>query len=86
VERGRSPTSPELLAGSLQIQQKQITALRRASCPPDIYIEPAVDQFRVHDFFRLREIVRAAEPSRETLKRLLAEKIEARLRGRIAAE
>jgi NTE family protein len=86
VERGRIPNSPELLAGSLQIQQKQISALRRASNPPDIYIEPAVDQFRIHDFFRLREIVRAAEPARETLKRLLAEKIEARLKGRLAAE
>ena len=86
VERGRGPTSPELLAGSLQIQQKQITALRRAQNPPDIYIEPDVDRFRVHDFFRLREIVRAAEPARETLKRLLAEKIEARIRDRIAAE
>jgi NTE family protein len=86
VERGRGPTSPELLAGSLQIQQKQITALRRAQNPPDIYIEPDVDRFRVHDFFRLRDILRAAEPSKETLKRRLADLIEARLAQRQAAE
>ncbi len=85
-QRGRSPTSPEFLTGSLQIQQKQIAALRRSHNPPDIYIEPDVDRFRVHDFFRLHEIMRSAEPARETLKRMLGEAIEARLAKRIAAE
>jgi NTE family protein len=69
MPRPRRPSSLELLTGAMQIQQKQISALRRAVNPPDIYIEPEVDRFRVHEFFRLRDILKPAEPARERLKR-----------------
>ncbi len=86
MPRPRRPSSLELLTGALQIQQKQISALRRAVNPPDIYIEPEVDRFRVHEFFRLRDILKAAEPARERLKRSLGTAIEMHERGRLAAE
>ena len=65
---------------------KQISALRRAVNPPDIYIEPEVDRFSVHEFFRLRDILKAAEPARERLKRALGTAIEMHERRRLAAE
>ena len=86
MPRVRRPSSLELLTGALQIQQKQISALRRAVNPPDIYIEPEVDRFRVHEFFRLRDILKAAEPARERLKRALGTAIEMHERRRLAAE
>ena len=86
MPRPRRPSSLELLTGAMQIQQKQISALRRAVNPPDIYIEPEVDRFRVHEFFRLRDILKAAEPARERLKRSLGTAIEMHERGRLAAE
>jgi NTE family protein len=86
MPRPRRPSSFELLTGALQIQQKQISALRRAVNPPDIYIEPEVDRFRVHEFFRLRDILKAAEPARERLKRALGTAIDMHERRRPAAE
>jgi NTE family protein len=86
MPRARRPSSLELLTGAMQIQQKQISALRRAVNPPDIYIEPEVDRFRVHEFFRLRDILKAAEPARERLKRALGTAIEMHERRRLAAE
>jgi NTE family protein len=86
MPRPRRPSSLELLTGAMQIQQKQISALRRAVNPPDIYIEPEVDRFRVHEFFRLRDILKAAEPARERLKRALGTAIEMHERRRLAAE
>jgi NTE family protein len=86
MPRQRRPSSLELLTGALQIQQKQISALRRAANPPDIYIEPEVDRFRIHEFFRLRDILKAAEPARERLKRALGTAIEMHERRRLAAE
>ena len=67
----------ELAIGSLLIMFHQVAELRRAMAPPDIYIEPAVENFRGADFFKTREMFEAARPAKEQLKRAL----ELRLRA-----
>jgi NTE family protein len=46
----------------------RLAELKRALSPPDIYISPRVDQFGSADFFRVREILAAAEPAKDELK------------------
>jgi NTE family protein len=65
------PGNIELAVGSMLIMFHQIADLRRALNPPDIYIEPPVDQFGATEFFRAAEMLQAAEPAKERLKRAL---------------
>lgn len=74
--RRRGPSNTELIFGATQIMQRQIAALRRKDNPPDIIIEPSVDQFRVFDFFKIREILAAAAPAKERLKRQLGRALD----------
>lgn len=76
VRRGeREPFNTELMFGASQILMRHISALMRERRPPDIYIEPEVDRFRVLEFFRVREILAAAAPAKDLLK----QRIEARM-------
>jgi NTE family protein len=77
VAVGRNPRNRELWFGAAQIMQRQIVALRSLEHPPDILIEPAVDEFRVLEFFKVKAILEAAQPAKERLKRKLALAIEA---------
>jgi len=61
----------DLLSGAMQIQQQKIAQLQREALRCDIWIEPAIGQFRIHDFFRFEEIMIAARPAREEIKRSL---------------
>ncbi len=65
----------ELAVGSLLIMFHQVAELRRALAPPDIYIEPAVENFRGADFFKAKEMFEAAKPAKEALKRELEKRI-----------
>lgn len=82
VRRERDmPRTPDLIAGAMQIQQQTIAALKREKYRCDVWIEPAVNPFRVHEFFKLGEILKAAEPAREEFKRQLEQIIEARVKS-----
>jgi NTE family protein len=72
----RRPTNTEFIFGASQIMQRQIALLRKKDNPPDIAIEPSVEQFKVLEFFKIRRILAAAEPAKERLKRQLAIAIE----------
>mgnify|MGYP000990316457 FL=1 len=61
----------ELAVGSLLIMFNQLAETRRALSPPDVYIKPAVDGFGAGDFFRVAEILKAAEPAKDQIKRAL---------------
>lgn len=61
----------DLLAGAMQIQQQTIAQLERERQRCDIWIEPAISQFRIHDFFRFEDIMSAAKPARDEIKRAL---------------
>ncbi len=52
---------------------------RRRVSPPDIYIEPSLLAFSGGDFFKLKELFAAAQPSKEMLKRELDSYLTKRL-------
>ncbi len=65
------PGPAELILGSTQILQKRITQLQAEIARPDVMITPAIDRFGAHEFLNIREILAAAEPERDRVKRLL---------------
>ncbi|MEM7634486.1 MAG: patatin-like phospholipase family protein [Pseudomonadota bacterium] len=68
---GSAARTTDLLSGAMQIQQQKIARLQRESLRCDIWIEPAISQFRIHDFFRFEDIMSAARPARDEIKRAL---------------
>lgn len=72
---GGKASNMELAIGSLLIMFNRMAELKRALSPPDIYVVPKVDQFGSADFFRAREIMAAAEPAKDELKRKLEKMI-----------
>jgi len=72
VEKGKGPPPlGDLLFRSLQITQAAVVEARLADHSVDVLIRPAVDRFRVLDFFKIKEVFEAAEPAKEELKRAL---------------
>lgn len=71
--RGRAmPRRLETVIGAIQLTMRQITAEKlRGRRPPDILIEPSVDRFRLLEFGKAAEIMAAAAPAKEALKRRL---------------
>ncbi len=63
--------STDLLSGAMQIQQQKLAQLARKTLQCDIWIEPEISQFRIHDFFRFEEIMLASRPARDKMKRSL---------------
>lgn len=76
MTNGRNPGSIELAVGAMLIMFSKIAELRRALGEPEIYIKPPVESFGAGDFFKVREILAAAEPAKDELKRRLSEAIE----------
>jgi NTE family protein len=72
------PSNIELAIGSLLIMFHELADLRRAQSPPDIYISPDVDQFGAGDFFKVKEMFAATDPSKEKLKRALELRLNAK--------
>jgi NTE family protein len=72
----RSPAPFHAMFGAAQIMQGAIIAQKLKARPPDLLVRPMVEQFRVLDFFRAAQILRAAEPSKEDTKRKLAALLE----------
>ena len=71
------PSNLELAVGSLLIAFHELADLRRAQNPPDIYLEPNINQFGSGDFFKVQEIFAACEPAKERLKRALELRVKA---------
>jgi NTE family protein len=81
--RRREPRRPapfESMFGAAQIMQGAITAQKLKMRSPDILVRPGVEQFGVLDFLRASQILRAAEPAKDELKRRLSARFEAALR------
>ena len=72
-------TNMEIAIGSLLIMFHKLAESRRALSPPDVYISPAVDAFAAGDFFRIREVLDAAMPAKDELKRKLDKMVNATL-------
>jgi NTE family protein len=79
--RGRKEPRPfETMFGAAQIMQGAITSQKLKARPPDMLIRPPVQQFRVLEFRRAAQILRACDTAKDDLKRDIARMIEARLK------
>jgi NTE family protein len=77
VKVGMVPRPFEAMTGAAQLLFHSVTREKLKRVAPDILIRPAVGTFDSLDFFRIGDILAAAEPSREELKRKLAQCLEA---------
>jgi NTE family protein len=73
----RIPRTLEAMTGATQILFHSITREKLKSVAPDIFVRPEVGGFGALDYFKVREIFRAAEPAKEILKRKLSQRLEA---------
>jgi NTE family protein len=71
------PSAIEVLMASSQILQRSIVREKLQATQPDIYIDVAVDAFTVLDFLRFRDVLKAAIPAKEQLKRQLGRVLSA---------
>ena len=76
VKGRRAPGSMELVLGASQIMQQAISTLKRRLEPPDVWIRPPVNGFRAYDLTKAKDILAAAEPAREDMRRVLAAVME----------
>lgn len=65
------PSAIEILLASSQIFQRTIIREKLRARKPDVYIECPVDNFTVLDFHRYTEVMKAALPVKDQLKRQL---------------
>ncbi|MGE0735983.1 MAG: patatin-like phospholipase family protein [Alphaproteobacteria bacterium] len=73
---GSVPRPLDVLFASIQIMSHAITAEKLARNRPAIVIAPAISRFRVFDFLKAREILKAAAPAKDELKRALDAALE----------
>ena len=71
------PTPFGAMFGTAQIMQGSITAEKIKQRPPDILFRPPVSRFSVLDFLRATQILRAADASKDEVKRKLSARLEA---------
>jgi len=70
------PSGMDTWIGSFSITLHSLVAAKLACTQPDLLIEPPIGRFKTMDFFKIEELLEAAEPARETFKRGLATLIE----------
>jgi NTE family protein len=71
LDLGAQPSALVVAAQSLQILEKSITREKLQHTRPDIYIDVEVDMFHALEFHRAKEILAAAVPIKDRLKRQL---------------
>jgi NTE family protein len=69
------PRTLEAITGATQILFHSITREKLKSVAPDIFIRPEVGAFGALDYFRIEEILRAAEPAKQALKMTLSQRL-----------
>ena len=62
--------------GSAQIMMHSLTAHMMAAYPPDVYARPHVNSFGAMEFWRVKEIIEAADKDKDNFKRHLSKKVE----------
>ncbi|RFC65351.1 patatin-like phospholipase family protein [Fulvimarina endophytica] len=75
------PATVEAMIGSSQLMMQSVIDLKVRTDPPDILVRPRVSPYKVLDFLRAAEILRATEPVKDNVKRALENAIEARRLG-----
>jgi NTE family protein len=77
AEPPKVPPPLEAMTGAAQLLFHSVTREKLKSIRPDILVRPAVGAFGAFDFFRIDDILAAAAPAKEELKRKLAQCLEA---------
>lgn len=75
VSAERAPTALEAVLAISQIMQNAIIREKLKSEAPDILIRPPVDTFRILEFYKIGDILEAAAPIKDDLKRALDKKL-----------
>jgi NTE family protein len=70
--KNAQPSALEVMMTASQIFQRSIVREKLKAAQPDIYIDVDVDAFTVLDFHKLNDVLKAAIPAKERLKRQLA--------------
>jgi NTE family protein len=65
------PSAFNALIASSQILQRSIVREKLKAQQPDIYVDVGVDEFNILGFHRFREILAAAQPAKDQLRRQL---------------
>ena len=73
---GYVPTLLDVGLGSAQIMMHQLIAYMLAAYPPDLYFRPHNVNIGAHEYWRVREIVRAGDEAKDRFKRELTDRIE----------
>lgn len=77
AEAGSVPGYFDTIFGSIQIMQQTIVEQELTTRPPDIYINPGLNEFRTLHFYKATRIYEHARAAKDELK----EKLEAALAG-----
>jgi NTE family protein len=72
----RAPGTVEAVTGATQLLFHSITREKLKSIAPDIFIRPKVGAFAALDYFRIGEILDAAQSAKDDLKRQLCQRLE----------
>ena len=75
--KNSQPSGIEVMMAASQIFQRTIVREKLKAAQPDIYIDVDVDAFTVLDFHKLADVLKAAAPAKERLKRQLARVLDA---------
>ena len=71
LDMGSDPAPVEVLVRSIQIMEKSMTQQKLARRRPDLYFDIALDDFNALEFWKARQIIEAALPLKEALRRQL---------------
>lgn len=74
---GYVPTMLDVGFGSAQIMMHQLIAHMLAAYPPDLYFRPHHVNIGAHEYWRVKEIVKAGDAEKDRFKRELTGRIEA---------
>ncbi len=68
-EPGSVPGRMDMAFGASQLMMQSVTSLKLKNNPPDLFLRPDADQFRVLDFLKVKRILQATEATRDEAKR-----------------
>lgn len=74
---GPSPSAMDVLMQSVQIMEKSITREKMQHTRPDIYIDVELDTVGALEFYKPKQILAAAQPAKEALRRQLVRVLSA---------
>ncbi|HCL64277.1 MAG TPA: Patatin [Rhizobium sp.] len=74
------PNRLDSLFGATQLMMQANLGLKRKLTPPDIFVRPEVNSFRILDFLKARHIIESSDSLKDDLKRSIEARIEAELR------